>query len=168
MVREVARAVRNGLVRLVVLGLGQLLLLLLLLVPGIGGPLWSVASWTWTALWLSAAHLDVPMARHLYSFDQELSVLRRRPLLCLGFGAAVALMLWVPVLNCFRAGRGHNSTVLFAGRSPPARSPPPERAARRGRITPWPPSPPSSRSLSASPPAPGHQRPDAVEPPTPR
>ncbi|HEY3451694.1 MAG TPA: EI24 domain-containing protein [Myxococcales bacterium] len=116
MVTEVVHAVANGLVRLVVLALGQLLLLLVLLIPGLGGPLWSVLSWTWTALWLSAAHLDVPMARHLYPFDQELSVLRRRPLLCVGFGAAVALMLWVPVLNCFFVPAAViSSTLLFRG-----------------------------------------------------
>ncbi|MGC4121468.1 MAG: EI24 domain-containing protein [Myxococcales bacterium] len=115
MVTEVFRALANGLVRLAVLAFGQLLLLLVLLVPGVGGPLWSVLSWVWTALWVSAAHLDVPMARHLYSFEQELSVLRR-PLLCIGFGAAVALMLYVPILNCFFVPAAViSSTLLFRG-----------------------------------------------------
>lgn len=115
MAREVGRAVVNGLIRLVVLLLGQGLLLVFLLLPG-GGVVWSVLSWIWTALWLSAAHLDVPMARHLYTFEQELSVLRRRPLVCVGFGAAVTLMMYVPVLNClFLPAAVISSTLFFRG-----------------------------------------------------
>jgi len=41
-----------------------------------------------------AAYLDVPMARHLYGFGDELAALKKRPAVCLGFGLAVALMLW--------------------------------------------------------------------------
>ena len=101
MVREVLRAWANALVRLVVLLLGQLVLLPILLIPGAGGPIWTALSWIWTAIWVCAAYLDVPMARHLYSFADELAAVRRRPALCLGFGAAVALMLYVPLLNFF-------------------------------------------------------------------
>jgi CysZ protein len=41
------------------------------------------------------------MARHLYPFGQVLAALRRRLTLALGFGAALYVMLWVPVLNFF-------------------------------------------------------------------
>jgi len=100
-VREVLRAWANAIVRLLILACGQLLLLVLLLIPGVGGPIWTVLSWTWTSIWVCAAYLDVPMARHLYGFGDELAALKKRPAVCLGFGLAVALMLWVPLLNFF-------------------------------------------------------------------
>lgn len=99
--REIARSVANGLTRLAVLALGQGILLLFLLIPGFGGPIWTALSWCWASLWLAAAYLDVPMARHLYTLDHEVSVLKQRFWLCLGFGGAVALMLWIPLLNFF-------------------------------------------------------------------
>ena len=101
MLRQVARSIVNALARTSVLFLGYALLAPLWLIPGIGGGLWSAVSWIWSAFWLTAAYLDVPMARHLYSFGQEARVLWRRPWLSLGFGSAVALMLWVPLLNFF-------------------------------------------------------------------
>ena len=39
------------------------------------------------------------MARHFYPFRAVRQVLRARRLACLGFGAAVYVILWVPVLN---------------------------------------------------------------------
>jgi len=128
MARELLRAWANAVVRLIVLLAGQVLLLLLLLIPGIGGPLWTALSWTWAALWISAAYLDVPMARHLYTFGHELAALRRRPMLCLGFGAAVALMLWVPLLNFFFVPVAVvGSTLLFRGLAAAGVLPAPEQ-----------------------------------------
>lgn len=96
---EIARQVGHALVRICVLLLGHLVLLLLFLIPGAGAVVWTWAGWAWTVLWLAAQYLDVPMARHLYSFDEELALLRRRTALCFGFGAAIYLLLWVPLLN---------------------------------------------------------------------
>lgn len=134
--QEIVRAIGNALVRLVVLALGQLLLLPLLLIPGAGGPIWTALSWTWTALWVTAAYLDVPMARHLYPFRDEARLVRRRPAVCLGFGAAVALMLWVPLLNFFFVPVAViGGTLLFrgllaAGAIPPPPAPSGSRSAR--------------------------------------
>ncbi len=100
-VRELVRSVLNALLRVAVLAMGYLALAPLWLVPGIGGPLWTGAGFLWTSLWIAGQYLDVPMARHLYSFGQELSLLRRRKLLSLGFGAAISLLLWIPLLNFF-------------------------------------------------------------------
>ena len=41
------------------------------------------------------------MTRHLYPFAQVRRVLRQRWALCLGFGAGVYVLLWVPILNSF-------------------------------------------------------------------
>jgi CysZ protein len=124
--REISRSLTNGLLRLAVLGLGEALLLLLLLVPVAGGPLWTALSWAWAALWLAAAYLDVPMARYLYTLDHEIAVLKQRFWLCLGFGAAIALMLWVPLLNCFFVPVAVvGSTLLFRGLVAAGALPPP-------------------------------------------
>jgi CysZ protein len=41
------------------------------------------------------------MTRHQYPFREVRRVLRQRWLLCLGFGAGVYVLLWIPVLNNF-------------------------------------------------------------------
>jgi len=114
--REVLRSWKNALVRVILLGAGQLALLPLLLIPGVGQPAWTASSWAWTAIWVAVAYLDVPMSRHLCSYRQELAALRARPMVCLGFGAAVALMLWVPLLNFFFVPVAVvGGTLLFRG-----------------------------------------------------
>jgi CysZ protein len=55
----------------------------------------------WTMGWLAVEYLDGPMARHLYPFRQVRRAVQERLPLCMGFGAAVYLMLWIPVLNFF-------------------------------------------------------------------
>jgi CysZ protein len=80
---------------------GHALLLPLHLVPGVGSALWAALSITWTIYWLAAEYLDAAMARQLYPFSEvRRAVLRRLPL-CMGFGAAVYLLMWLPVLNLF-------------------------------------------------------------------
>lgn len=101
LVREVALALVNAVWRIGVFLAGQALLVPLLLLPVVGGPLFTAASWTWASVWVAAQYLDVPMARHLHPFREELALVRGRFALCLGFGAAVSLMLWVPLLNFF-------------------------------------------------------------------
>lgn len=131
--KETLRALANAPVRLLVLLIGQALLLPLLLIPGVGGALWTGLGWAWTALWVTAAYLDVPMARHLYTFSHESAVVSRRPALCLGFGGAVALMLWIPLLNFFFVPVAIvGATLLFRGLveakvipPPPEATPPP-------------------------------------------
>ncbi len=80
---------------------GSAVLLLLNLVPGIGSALWTGSSIAWTVYWLAAEYLDAPMARHLYPFREVPATVRRRLPLCLGFGAAIYVLMWIPVLNLF-------------------------------------------------------------------
>jgi CysZ protein len=80
---------------------GSAMLLPIHFVPFAGGVLWFVLSSLWSMFWLSAEHLSTPMARHLYSFPRVVSVLRQRLALALGFGGALAILLWIPILNCF-------------------------------------------------------------------
>lgn len=127
MVAEVVKSVSHALVRVVVLLLGHALLLPLLLLPGIGTLAWTWLGWIWTVLWLAAQYLDVPMARHLYSFNEEAHVLRQRAALCFGFGAAIYLMMWVPLLNCFFVPVAVvGGTLLFRGMVATGLLPPPK------------------------------------------
>jgi CysZ protein len=81
--------------------LGYLVLFPLNFIPVAGSVVWAVVSAIWTMWWLAAEYLSGPMARHLYPFGQVLRTMRRRPALALGFGAALHLLLFVPVVNFF-------------------------------------------------------------------
>ncbi|MBX5483400.1 MAG: EI24 domain-containing protein [Myxococcaceae bacterium] len=94
-------ALGHTLLRVTFLMGGHALLFALNLIPVAGNALWTVTSILWTMIWLATEYLDAPMARHLYRFgDVQRAVMRRLPL-CLGFGAAVYVILWVPILNFF-------------------------------------------------------------------
>jgi CysZ protein len=71
------------------------------LVPFVGSGLWVVVSSLWSMFWLSVEHLSTPMARHLYGFPRVVSVLRQRLALALGFGGALGMLLWIPIVNFF-------------------------------------------------------------------
>jgi CysZ protein len=94
-------SVRHTLARLALMTLGYVVLFPLNLIPVAGSALYVVLSSLWAMFWLSVEHLSNPMARHLRPFRQVLGVMRKRIALSLGFGAALYVLLWVPVLNCF-------------------------------------------------------------------
>lgn len=101
LVRGTWVALGHTLARVGFLLAGHALLLLLNLIPGVGSIAWTVASVLWTMGWMAAEYLDAPMARHLYAFrDVRRAVFARLPL-SMGFGAAVYVLLWIPVLNLF-------------------------------------------------------------------
>lgn len=81
--------------------LGFVLLVPLNLVPLVGSATFSVLAFGWTALCLSAEYLSGPMARHRRPFSEVVAALREHPALSLSFGASLALLLWVPVVNAF-------------------------------------------------------------------
>lgn len=123
-----AHSIGHTLLRLVTQLLGIAVLLPLNLIPGAGSVAWAIAGSAWSMFCLAIEHLSNPMARHFYPFGQVVAVLRRRLTLALGFGAALYVMLWVPVLNFFLmpvavvAG-----TLLFrALRAAQALGPPPQ------------------------------------------
>lgn len=93
--------VLHTLARILFLLLGLGVLLPLNLIPGLGSILWTVLGSVWTMTWLAGEHLATPMTRRQYPFAEVRRVLRERWLLCLGFGAGVYVLLWVPVLNTF-------------------------------------------------------------------
>lgn len=101
MFRSVGTSLAHTASRLTIIVLGFFVLLPINLLPGIGSVVYFVASTAWAAWWLTAEYLSGPMARHLMPFKRVLAVMRVRPMVCIGFGLALYVMLWVPVLNFF-------------------------------------------------------------------
>ncbi|WP_224366915.1 EI24 domain-containing protein [Hyalangium versicolor] len=99
--RGLVTGIAHTLARLLFLLLGLAVLLPLHLIPGLGSILWTVLGSLWSMIWMAGEHLAAPMTRHLYPFAEVRRMLRERSALCLGFGAGVYLLLWVPVLNTF-------------------------------------------------------------------
>lgn len=81
--------------------IGIVVLLPLNFIPVAGSVLYGVLSAAWSMWWVSAEYLSGPMARHLFPFSAVLKAMRARPLYAMGMGAALYVVLWVPVLNCF-------------------------------------------------------------------
>ncbi len=114
--KGITKSLANTTLHVLALALGHLVLLIFLLIPIAGGVIWTALSWCWTILWLAASYLDVPMARHFYLFRQEVRILKKRLLLCMGFGTAIFLILWIPFLNCiFVPVSVVAGTLLFRG-----------------------------------------------------
>jgi CysZ protein len=126
LIRGTAVSLWHTLARVAILLGGHALLFLLSLLPAIGAVLWSVMAALWTMAWLSAEYLDAPMARHLYRFRQVRQVVLSRLWLCMGFGAAVYVLLWLPVLNLFFIPLAVVAgTLLFRGLRASGSLPPP-------------------------------------------
>jgi len=89
----------HTLARVALLLAGHALLLPLNFLPGLGSVAWTVLGGLWTVVWIAAEHVGAPMARHFHRFGEVTRVLRRRKALTLGFGAATAGLLWVPLVN---------------------------------------------------------------------
>ncbi|MEW5738387.1 MAG: EI24 domain-containing protein [Myxococcota bacterium] len=100
-VRGTLESLAHTLLRLSFMLLGFAVLWPLNLVPVAGGVAWVILSSAWSMFWLAVEHLSNPMARHLHPFRQVVGALGRRLPLALGFGAALWVILWVPVVNFF-------------------------------------------------------------------
>ncbi len=129
LLRQTGAALAHTLTRIFWLLLGHVALLALNLVPAVGQLAWSIAAPVWTMAWLAAEYLDGPMTRHGYPFSAVRRAVWGRLGLCLGFGAAVYLILWVPVLNFFFIPLAVvGGTLLFRGlRASGALADPPPR-----------------------------------------
>jgi CysZ protein len=124
-------SIGHTLARVFFLVLGHALLFPLHFIPGIGSIVWGVLASVWSMAWLAGEYLDGPMARHLYRFSEVRQVLMQRKALALGFGAAVYVMLWVPVVNFFFIPTAVVAgTLLFRGLVEAGTLRPPPAAAR--------------------------------------
>jgi CysZ protein len=132
--RGVLTGIAHTLARLFFLVLGLVVLLPLHLIPVVGSVAWTVLVSLWTMVWMGGEHLAGPMTRHLYPFSEVRRMLRERFALCLGFGAGVYLLLWVPVLNSFFLPVAIvGGTLLYRGLLATGQlSAPPSPTSRRG------------------------------------
>ncbi|ABF92450.1 putative membrane protein [Myxococcus xanthus DK 1622] len=100
-VRGLVTGIAHTLARLFFLLAGLAVLLPLHLIPGVGSVLWTVLASLYTMTWMAGEYLAAPMTRHLYPFAEVRRMLRERRALCLGLGAGIYVLLWVPILNAF-------------------------------------------------------------------
>ncbi len=77
----------------------QILLLPLWLIPGIGAPLFSVASMLLSAYMLSYEYLGYPLDRRRYSFKEKRRFLKDRLRPNLGFGLGCLALASIPLVN---------------------------------------------------------------------
>ncbi|MDB4976101.1 MAG: cysZ [Myxococcaceae bacterium] len=115
LVRDLARTLRLELGKLVIYAavMGPLWVASWLL-PGIGQALYMGFAALFTALYFAVDYIDWPASRRGLSLRARLDLLRVRPLMTLGFGFAVALCLFIPLLNlCFMPLAVAGGTRLF-------------------------------------------------------
>jgi len=113
--KETLSALAKTFLRLVLLYVGHAFLLLLWLLPVVGHAAWTAAALLWTVFWLAYEYFDVPANRYGLGFDAVLGLVRRHIFLAMGFGAAVQLILWVPLLNAvFIPVAAVGATIAFA------------------------------------------------------
>jgi CysZ protein len=100
--RDVGRTVRIELTKLLVYAavLGPLFVLSFLF-PGPGQLAYTVFATLFTVVYLALDYVDWPASRRGYGMRQRIALLKVRPMLTLGFGAAVGACLFVPLLNLF-------------------------------------------------------------------
>ena len=112
-VRGIGVALSHTALRLTLQLLGYAVLFPLNFIPVAGSVVWAVVSFGWTTWWLCAEYLSGPMARHLHPFGQVLRAMRRRPAMALGFGAALHVLLLIPVVNFFLVPLAVVSATLY-------------------------------------------------------
>jgi len=116
LVRGILFSLTHTLLRLFLTALGWMLLYPLHLVPVVGSLGFFVLSSLWSMFCLAVEHLSTPMVRHFQPVTRAVVVLSRRPALALGFGLALAIMLFVPVVNFFLLPLAIvGGTLLFVG-----------------------------------------------------
>ena len=134
-VRNSAVAFVHTLARITFLLAGQRVLLSFHLLPVIGSLLWTLVANAWTAGWLAGAYLDAPMARHLYPFRDVQGVIADRFRLCFGFGTAVFVILWIPVVNLFLIPLASvGGTLLYRGLRASGNLAPPPRLRMSSQV----------------------------------
>lgn len=100
-VKSIGTSIAHTASRLAIIVFGFIVLFPLHFLPGVGSIAYFLLSTSWAAWWLTAEYLSGPMARHLMPFKRVTAAMRARPMVSIGFGLALYVLLWVPVLNFF-------------------------------------------------------------------
>ena len=93
------RAIREELLKLVIFGIPQLLLLALNLIPGIGSILYIVVLVPVTSFTMAYDYLDLPLSRRYTGLLSKIQFVQKRAISLLPFGATCAAVLAIPLLN---------------------------------------------------------------------
>jgi CysZ protein len=102
LLHDLARTLRLELLKLLIyVGVLGPLLIVSWLVPGVGSFLYSAFAALFTVVYFALDYLDWPAARRGYSVRRRIALLSVRPLTTLGFGVAVSICLFIPLLNLF-------------------------------------------------------------------
>jgi CysZ protein len=116
----VGRSVLESLKHLAFYLAGALLLLLWNLIPGVGTVVYAVTGGVWTLLFLALEFGDHYLGRHWSRFRARWGCIWSHRWASLGFGAASALMLLVPLLNLlFIPAAVAGGTLLWLRLAPP-------------------------------------------------
>jgi CysZ protein len=103
------------------------LFVLSLLVPVAGPALYSVVSFLFTSAYFAIDYIDWPATRRGRGVSERLSLLSKRSGPMFGFGAGVAVLLFVPVVNLLLMPAAVAGGTLFyldlEGLRPPVKSP---------------------------------------------
>lgn len=121
--RSIGTSLAHTASRLAIIVFGFLVLFPLHFVPALGSALYFALSTAWAAWWLTAEYLSGPMARHLMPWKRVTESMRKNRWVSFGFGLALYVLLWVPVLNFFLVPIAVvGGTLLFRALQPNLRS----------------------------------------------
>lgn len=101
LIKDSSRAIAHS---FKLLGLYLILLiacLFFLLIPGVGGFLFSVCGWLLSAYMLAYEYLGYPMDRYRFSWNAKKKFLRSRPGTIVGFGLGNLIAASIPFINLF-------------------------------------------------------------------
>ncbi|MCB2227422.1 MAG: EI24 domain-containing protein [Desulfarculaceae bacterium] len=97
--RDLLRVIRQSLMRLIIYLAVMLPLLLINLIPGLGGAIYAVLAWLITAYFLALEFMDYPLDRRGLSLKQKGRYVRGLGLGWLGYGSAILALGLIPVVN---------------------------------------------------------------------
>jgi len=97
--RDMLRVLRQSLMRLAIYLAVMLPLLVINLIPGLGGAVYAVLAWLFTAYFLALEFMDYPLDRRGLSLKEKSRYVRSLGLGWLGFGSTVLIIGLVPVVN---------------------------------------------------------------------
>lgn len=99
LLRDLLRVVRQSILRLLLFLAVMLPLLLVNLLPGLGGLIYAALAWLVTSFFLALEFMDYPLDRRGLGLRQKLAYVRGMGLGWLGFGSAALVLGLVPLVN---------------------------------------------------------------------
>ncbi len=101
--RDVATGIAHSLLNLAIYIPLALFCLSLNIIPLLGSAVGAIGGFTLTSAMLALEFCDYPESRRRWSWRQKVALIRQQPRLMLGFGAAAALLLSIPLATLITA-----------------------------------------------------------------